>query len=153
MARNIIKHKGRRDIGTFLALPHDVINSENFSCLSGNAVKLLVQIAAQYNGKNNGDLTLAWSCMKTRGWKSPATLNRARKILIDYGMIVMTRQGGLGKASLYAITWQSVNECQGKHEHPVTQVAPGTWKEPPDPARVTRVSCVSQSSKLPVALH
>ena len=47
----------------FFFLPDMVLNHPDFFNLSGNAMKLLIMIGAQYNGKNNGDLQCARSVM------------------------------------------------------------------------------------------
>ena len=52
--------------------------------------------------------------MRQRGWRSSSTLNRARQELVYYGFIELTRQGGLGCCSLYAITWEGIDHCNGK---------------------------------------
>jgi hypothetical protein len=68
----------RRERGGFAALPHCLLESQVFVDLSARAVKLLVDLLAQFKGFNNGDLCMAWSVMKERGWKSRDTLNKAR---------------------------------------------------------------------------
>lgn len=94
--------------------PSDVINSPNFRMLTGNAVKLLVQFCEQYNGNNNGDLSCAFSVMRRKGWASAETLFKARDCLEHYGMIVRTRYGGKNCCNLYAITWERIDDCNGK---------------------------------------
>ena len=76
---------------------------------------LLLDLAAQYRGNNNGDLQAAWSLMSPRGWKSEATLNKAKKDLIASELIVETRKGARpNKCSLYALTWFALDDCGGK---------------------------------------
>ena len=87
---------GRRKVVPFLRLPRPVYNSPNFIMLSSSAVKLLIDIAIQYNGANNGDLQASLNPMRARGWVSSSTLNRARQELLHYGFVELTRQGGLG---------------------------------------------------------
>lgn len=109
---------GRKPSGRFSAIPHPLINSTKFQDLSGNAVKLLVQLSEQYNGSNNGDITASFNVLKDKGWKSPTTLNKALKELRELGFLVMTRQGHYPKtASLFALTWQSVDkDLYGKYD-------------------------------------
>lgn len=114
---------GRGEVVRFLSLPRPVYNSPNFIMLSPSAVKLLIDIGIQYNGANNGDLQASLNPMRKRGWVSSSTLNRARQELLHYGFIELTRQGGLGCCSLYAITWQSIDGCNGKIQVPSTKVA------------------------------
>lgn len=96
--------------GGFLALPSALLNCSKFRALSGNGVKLLLDIGSQFNGKNNGDLSAAWKVMHPKGWKSEATLNRAKQELLAAGFIAETRKGRLPNlCSLYGITWQPLN--------------------------------------------
>ena len=105
---------GRSQGGHFLKLSRTVYGSDNYRKLSARAVKLLIDIAVQYRGSNNGDLQASYSLMKKVGWNSSATLNRALRELLYFGFIEMTRQGGLGRCSLFAVTWESIDECDGK---------------------------------------
>lgn len=114
---------GRAEVVRFLSLPQPVYNSPNFIMLSPSALKLLIDIGIQYNGANNGDLQASLNPMRSRGWVSSSTLNRARQELLHYGFIELTRQGGLGCCSLYAITWKSIDGCNGKIQVPSTKVA------------------------------
>lgn len=120
-------NKSRRS-PPFLRLPNQVHESEQFGKLSGNAVKLLIHIAGQYRGKNNGDLSATWTQLESRGWKSRSTLHRSLKELVEAGFIELTRQGGLHTCSLYAITWEPINECSGKLDVLETTVASNRWK-------------------------
>ena len=96
--------------GGFLLLPNALLNCPKYRALSSSGVKLLIDIAGQYNGKNNGDLCAAWKIMQPKGWHSEATLNRAKKELLAAGFIAETRKGRLpNRCTLYGITWQALN--------------------------------------------
>ena len=123
------KAKGRSDSGSFVAMPHAILESETYARLRAPAVKLMLDLYGQYKGSNNGDFAMAWSMMKKRGWRSKDTLYRARDELIDNGFVIQTRQGGKHQCSLYAVTWQPIDECNGKLDCPSTIVAPGYWKQ------------------------
>lgn len=125
---NRTKAKGRREGGSFFAIPHAVLNSENYLKLSGYAVKLLNDIGVQFNGANNGDFCIAWKLMEKRGWKSKGTLHGAKQELLHYGMIILTKQGGRHTPSLYAFSWLAIDECKGKLEVSSTRTPPGNWK-------------------------
>lgn len=129
MPRSRRKHTGRVEKGTFTAFPHALERSANWQKCGGTAIKLLHFLAGQYNGSNNGDFSAALS-QKPAGLTSSATLDRALTELEHYGFIVMTRQGGRNKCSLYAVTWHAIDYCSGKLEISTTVTAPGTWKEP-----------------------
>ena len=126
--------KGRQTTKSFVMFPHDVMEHETFKLLSSRATKLLMDIASQYRGNNNGDLCAPLSIMKKRGWKSSDQLNRAKKELVRSGLVVVSRQGGLNKASLYALTWFSIDECNGKLDIRPTIVAPHQWKRSASPS-------------------
>ena len=119
---------GRQTTNSFLSLPHHVLNHENFRCLSPRATKLVIDIAAQYRGKNNGDLCAPLSLMRKRGWNSSDQLNKAKKELVEKDVIRVSRQGGLNKCNLYALTWLRIDECGGKLDIASTITAPGRWK-------------------------
>lgn len=123
------RNKGRRTSGSFLSLYHRVLESECFRTLSPRATKLLIDISAQYKGTNNGDLSATFRQMKARGWNSSDQLNKAKKELIDRGLILVARQGGLKKCNLYAITWEPIDDCNGKIDIQSTQTAPHYWKQ------------------------
>lgn len=124
-----LKDKGRREAGGFVALPHAVLRSEAFAALSSIAIKLLLDLLAQFNGKNNGDLCAAWTLMEKRGWKSRETLARAKNELIEGGWLMVSRQGGRHTATLFAVTFYAVDECDRKLDIGATRVPSGAWKQ------------------------
>jgi len=131
--------KGRRSSGSFLALPHSVLRAPNFVALSPAAVKLLVDIAVQYNGSNNGDLAATWNAMTVRGWKSRQSLSKALAELRHYGFLELTRQGGMHKPSLYALTWVGIDFCDGKLDVSANPVPSSKWKATVEPlAKIKR---------------
>ena len=109
-----LRTKNRKSGSSYLGLPHYLVNHRNFQTLSPRATKLLIDIAVQYRGSNNGDLCAPMSLMRERGWRSSDQLFKARKELLDRGLIVTSRQGGLNKCSLFALTWLPIDECQRK---------------------------------------
>lgn len=95
---------------TFLRLPHYVITSPQWRALSGNAVKFLVELAAGYDGKNNGDLAFTRRQAAERGWRSGGTRDRAAEEVVAAGFAVVTRHGHKGACNLYAVTWEPIND-------------------------------------------
>ena len=63
-------------------LPRELIDHPAFLRLSAHAKALLIDLGAQYRGDNNGDLGCAWKLMKPRGWRSEATLHKAKQELL-----------------------------------------------------------------------
>jgi len=129
MTKNRARVTGRREGGTFAAIPHACLEHKNYARLSPRAVKLLLDLLAQYRGQNNGDLTASWTVMRERGWKSKAQMFKALRELIDTGWIILTRQGGRNACSLFAVTFRPIDHCGGKLiEVTSTATAPGDWK-------------------------
>ncbi|WP_054760607.1 hypothetical protein [Methylomonas koyamae] len=89
---------------------------------------MLDNLTAQYNGKNNGDLSAAPKIMELFGWKSRGSIDESLTELLAFGFIEQTRQGGRNQCSLYAITWQPIDECGGKLDVKSTIVASNLWK-------------------------
>ena len=124
------KHKGRKGNASFLHIPHEVLNSDAYRSQDGWTAKLLVDLAGQFNGGNNGDLCAAWTIMREKGWRSKGTLHKSLNNLLEVGLIEQTRQGGKNRCSLYAITWRAIDECKGKLDVRPTRSPSGLWKEP-----------------------
>lgn len=104
----------KRDGSGFIAVPLVVLESSAYINLSTAATKLLWDVAAQLRGDNNGHLYCAWVVMSSRGWKSEATLNKAKKELLESGLLFETRKGARpNKAAWYAVTWQALDAITG----------------------------------------
>jgi alkylhydroperoxidase/carboxymuconolactone decarboxylase family protein YurZ len=121
--------KGRSRTASFVALPKHLINSPKYQRLNGNSVKLLTQIAEQFNGSNNGDLQAAFSILKGKGWKSSETLDRALKELLTIGLIVKTRQGYFpNTCSLFGLTWHLIDKSDKYDDRSLIGKIPGGWR-------------------------
>ena len=94
----------------FAPIDHLVIDSPAFADLKGESVRVLLIIARQYDGRNNGHLQCTFSYCKDRGIGSKHTLAKAIAELISHGFIYRTRSHGFeaGKNlwGRYAITWR-----------------------------------------------
>lgn len=118
MASNRSKGKSGSGSASFGALPRVIWEHPDYCNLSGSAAKLLMELACQFKGKNNGDLTLAHSVLIKRGWRSKSTITRATAELLEAGLILRTREGRFtnpnGRCALYALAWKPIDECKGK---------------------------------------
>ena len=123
MARN--RKKGK----PLLSIPREVVESRQYAELNGNAVKLMVDLHGQYRGYNNGDLCAAYSIMKKRGWRSKGTLQTAIDRLKRGRWILVTRQGGRNKPSLYGLTYLQIDECGGKLDIQSTTKVLNDWAQ------------------------
>lgn len=127
--RNRASAKGRASRGPFLAIPREVLNSPAWAAMTASEVKLLLDVAAGFRGNNNGNLSAAWGLMKNRGWVSKDTLARALSGIIEKGFVSITRQGGRRICSLFAITWEGIDPCDGKHDVRPWAVPSNTWRD------------------------
>jgi hypothetical protein len=119
MAKKLNKKPTEKPAGTFTAWPHRVADSVAFTGASFSAQSLLLFMARQHNGRNNGHIHAVFDWLKERGWKSSATLKRALDELMERGLIVKTRQGGfrLGNCK-YALTWLPITDYLGLEIRP-----------------------------------
>lgn len=136
MAKSRTKLKGRREEGTFGLWPHACAGHANFAALSINSRALILDFLGQSNGYNNGDLTAAFAVLKTRGWKSRTTVDKACAELEEKGWIVRTRQGGKNRCNLYGFTFRGIDDCKGKLDVPSSAVPLGFWKTGQNPWRL-----------------
>lgn len=123
--------KGRKESGSFTALPHAIFRSTAerpapVAALSKMALALLVDLSQQFTGSNNGDLCAAPKILAPYGWRSRGTVDDALVELVALGFLVMTRQGGRNRASLFAVTWRGIDP--GPHEARPDPVPCHLWK-------------------------
>lgn len=106
MGRRRFQKGGSRESGGFAALPWVVLDSPAFQTLSHPARSLLLEVARQFVGDNNGRLLLSRRYLSERGWRSADVIVRAKLELIDAGFLFETVKGRRpARASWYAVTW------------------------------------------------
>ena len=109
-----MKKKKFKRCNNFASIPRYVIDTKAFKSLRGNSVKLLLLLASQYKGNNNGDLIITYSFYKSH-FKSSQTMYAARDELEQKGFIATNAYGGMSYGgyktpSLYALTWLPVDD-------------------------------------------
>jgi hypothetical protein len=114
MGRNS-KRRGEKIVGRFLALPYSVLNSGEFRSLSNASVRLLLLIASQYVGGNNGKLVCCTKFLEKHGRASRGSMDRGLKELIAAGLLCRTRIGYRKLASWYAIAWRELDVPVSEH--------------------------------------
>lgn len=107
-------NRAQRTKERFFGIPLWIVRHPAWYQLTGDEVRLLVYLHSHYNGKNNGDFSCVWNDMKSKGWKSPTTLHKAKQGLLAKGWIEETRKGYTKCCSLYAVTWEAIDDCSGK---------------------------------------
>ena len=144
--------KQKRDSEPFVLLPMSVLNSHAYIECRPHSRMLLFDLVAQYRGNNNGDLSACWKFMRPRGWRSEATLAKAKQELLRVELIVETRKGARpNKASLYAVTFYSLDNCGGKLEMSPRVFPRGAYKllDPSPPLMVKNTSLTSPAVVAP----
>ena len=122
MARRSNK-KGRSEGGgRFLALPHTLLHSPSFRQLSCPARAVLIEIAAIYDGQNNGRIGAGVRWLAERCKVSKDTISRAIQELEDGGFIAVMSKGSFRehqkRASEYRITWRKCDVTDALPTHP-----------------------------------
>jgi hypothetical protein len=122
------KKKPREAVtGSYTPAPHVVLDSAAFVGASERAKALLWEFFRQHNGSNNGHLHATETWLATRGWKSHDAIASAVSELLERGLIVQTKQGGLGIGpSYFAMTWLHITSFVGLDISPKSYW-PGAW--------------------------
>ena len=114
--------------GSFSAVPHGVMDSNAFQGAGHPARSLLYELIRQLSGRNNGHLQLTSPWLKKRGWNSADVVQRAKGELLERGLIVLTRQGGMNSGPcLYGVTWLQISNFVGLDLSP-QRYHPGQWR-------------------------
>jgi hypothetical protein len=100
--------------GGFSAIPHVVLDSQSFKGASDKAKSLLLPLIRQHNGSNNGHLHLAKKWLYKQGWTCDENNRKATHELIERGLIIQTKWGGLNLGpNLFALTWHDISNYVG----------------------------------------
>jgi hypothetical protein len=98
----------------YAGIPHAALDSVAYQGATMSARCLLMELARQHNGSNNGHLQLSQQYLFKRGWKSADTISRAKEELIRRRLVVLTRLGGFNiGASKFALTWHHISNFVG----------------------------------------
>ncbi|MCC2615918.1 hypothetical protein LJ739_06665 [Aestuariibacter halophilus] len=94
---------------------HAIYDHPDYINLQPVQKALLWDLCRQYNGHNNGDLSLAPKIMKQWGWTKSTILRNAPALLHnDWIFVSGHKKARNGFTYLYALTWLPVDECNGK---------------------------------------
>lgn len=90
----------------FVAMPKDILQSAEWHELAPSAMRLALDLMAQYSGKNNGRLCPSFEAMQRCGWRSETTLIKAKRALLECSFVVHARKGHRPHTSDWlAFTW------------------------------------------------
>ena len=134
MSRRHPKHKPGG--GRFARLPLTVLGHESVITLSHAAFRVLVILAAQFTGYNNGALGLS----KTQAAQqniSNRTLYRALHTLETRGLIERTYQSSRvpPRPTMFALTWIAVDDTDWSTTTRVPARTFADWKQQPVPKK------------------
>jgi hypothetical protein len=118
--------------GRFVALPHSVLESDQFVGLNHASVRLLLLIAKQYRGDNNGRLVACPSYFEPLGWRSRASATRCLDELIKSRLICRVRIGTRQVPAWYALAWWPCDWAPATNGHLAGDYAPfrGSFSSP-----------------------
>src|SRR5882672_17426 len=101
---------GRLDF-RFIAFPTFILATHEYWRLTHAAKSLLLAIAAQYCGHNNGRLVATPKYLSKFGWRSADTIFEGVRQLLQSGLLVQTRIGMRpNRAAWYALSWRPLNQ-------------------------------------------
>ena len=118
------KRGRRKGEGQFWCLPYFMAHHPNFLALSGNAVKVLVELRTRYAGPDakgpgaNGPLPLALKEAADRLGIGKATVQRALRDLREAGFIEQTHPGAWirGYAATFRLTFEPCDGAPATNE-------------------------------------
>ena len=141
MARTKNKPRPETISGGYSAIPWSVVDSDSFSGASDKAKSLLYALMRQHNGNNNGHLHLAKKWLYNHGWTCDENNRKARDELIERGLVVITKRGGLNMGpNWHALTWHEISNFVGldidaksypRGAYTLCKLAPTPRRKPP----------------------
>lgn len=118
MSRTRARAKGRRggESEHFARIPVSVLESEACKTLEHAAFRILVILASQYRGSNNGTQALTPSFSQRFGTLGKNTVYRSLEQLVARNLLIETRPGLRMKNhfALYAIGWEPIDNYEGQ---------------------------------------
>jgi len=138
-----------RDPGGFVALPWSVLDSDAYRNLSPNARALLLEVARQYHGDDNGRLMLGEDYLAPRGWTSNDMITKGKRELLENKLIFETVMGHRpNKASWYAVTWQALDRLHCYDVGATEMFERGAYRTvPPKPRSSTRNTSAARAAR------
>lgn len=120
MARS--DHRKRAVGYPFIAVPVAVLTSDEWAGMSQRSRVLMLDLAGQYGGRNNGRLCPAFTAMQRSGWTSKDQLRKARDELLETPFAVRTRMGHPPSTPEWVgLTWWKLDW------HQSMDIAPTGW--------------------------
>ena len=135
------RHPSRKTgTGRFAKLPLTVLDQAAVITLSHATFRVLVLMAAQFNGYNNGALGLAKSQAASQNI-SNKTLYKALATLEEHGLVEQTYPASRvpPRPTMYALTWISIDDTEWSRSTRIPTHTYRDWQPPRKPKlRVVR---------------
>jgi hypothetical protein len=106
------RNKANTVYGQYVGIARDALSSSRFMQLRPGSVKLLLDMLADWNGFNNGNLGASITTLKGRGWRSTSTLAICLEELLNAGFIARTIMPGRRRQAFFAVTWADLGEAK-----------------------------------------
>jgi hypothetical protein len=121
-------------------LHHWMLNSEAWKSLPGNDRAIFLEIAALYNGGNNGQIAYSVRTAADSLAISPQTAMRALQRLQERGFIVLMIKGAFSRKARHASEWRLTEHlCDVTGEPPTKNFM--NWKPPPASKKTKHGAC------------
>lgn len=129
MAWNV-NAKGRRIRDRFAHVPRAAMDHPAVATLSHAQFRVLVLLAGQFDGRNNGALGLTAKQAAQQGIRSEHTLYDALRELEGRGLIRKTFPASRvpPRPTMYALTWRPTNETEYTAEERVAKNEYRDWR-------------------------
>jgi hypothetical protein len=132
-------HKGRSTTERFVSLPHHMLRSAAWRSLSPVARSVFIELAAIYNGSNNGRIALSARDAAERARCSKNTAARAFAELTDKGFIDRCSRGHFDRKTPHAAEYRlTLHSCDHTGERSSKRFMSWRPDEPKSVAGPTR---------------
>jgi len=96
----------------FVPMPSEWFDTPEFRGLSPMATKIFLAAWLQFNGKNNGDISLHRKLVAAWGCTGERQRTKAIAELLNAGWLIRTRRGGLRMGpDLFAVSVKPIDPC------------------------------------------
>jgi len=118
--------------GRFARLPLTVLGHDSVKSLSHAEFRVLVLLAAEFNGRNNGALGITRKQAAENGVGSGHTLYKALRTLEERGLIAQTYPASRvpPRPTMFALTWLSHDDTQWSQSSRVASHSYRHWTTP-----------------------
>ena len=110
------KRGEKRSEGQYVPLPYAQLKSAAWRSLSGNAVRLWLELHTRFNGGNNGRLTLSYAEAADILGMGKASVQRAYQELVEHGFVALEKEGNWyhRRAHEWRLTTKPMQTASGK---------------------------------------